>query len=291
MKWSRRRKEMRFVQIGTPHASNETSFRRGCARFNIEYEKVADASQIQGVPDLIWAPMRWIPNTWGCKMIMGPHFFVFPSASELGASENSVYNCLSEWNKAVHESFLPPPIPYVCFPFGVEVPRPSEKPRTKVVLYYKHRAPEDLAFVEALLTRRGKAYTVIHYGHYRSEDYAALLDESQFMVVVDAHESQGFALGEAMARNVPLLVYDITSMKQEYVGRFHYESDKPLAASSVPYWDARCGERTTDPRELDAALTRLEASLPRYRPREFIQEILSDEACFQRLIQFVQLQS
>jgi glycosyltransferase involved in cell wall biosynthesis len=222
-------------------------------------------------------------------MMLGPHFFVFPSADELGTSEKSVYNCLSEWNKAVHESFLPPPIPYVCFPFGVEMPPLSEKPRTKVLLYYKHRVTEDLAYVEALLNRRGVAYTVIHYGHYRSEDYASLLDESQYMVVVDAHESQGFALCEALARNVPLLVYDVTSMKQEYVGRFHYETTQALAASSVPYWDARCGERTTDPRELDAALTQMQSSLPRYRPREFIQEKLSDEACFQRLFEFVQL--
>ena len=279
---------MRFVQIGTPHSSNEAAFRRGCSRFNIVYEKVADASEIQGVPDLIWAPMRWVPNSLGCKVLMGPHFFVFPSERELGMSENSVYNCLSEWNKTVHESFLSPPIPYVCFPFGVELPLLSNKPRTKVLLYYKHRVPEDLAYVQTLLARRGVAYTMIHYGHYRAEDYAALLDESQYMVVVDGHESQGFALGEAMARNVPLLVYDVTSMKQEYADRFYYESYKEeLKATSVPYWDARCGERTADPRELDAALTRMQRSLGGYRPREFIQETLSDEACFQRLLDFV----
>jgi hypothetical protein len=280
---------MRFVQIGNPHASNEAAFRRGCTLFGIEYEKVVDASCIEGMPDLIWAPLKWInPAEFSCKIMFGPHFFVFPSQLP-PASDNCVYNCLSEWNKRVHEEFLPlPTVPYTCLPFGVKLPPVSEKLRTKVLVYYKHRVPEDLEFVRALLTRRGIAHTLIWYGHYESANYGALLDECMFMVVVDAHESQGFALCEAMARNVPLLVYDASTMKQEYVNGFPYAGrGEKLLATSVPYWDSRCGEKTQDPRELDAALTCLYKKLDTYRPREFISETLSDEICFQKIVDFV----
>jgi hypothetical protein len=256
----------------------------------IEYEKVSHESQIQGTPDLIWAPCKWVKPM--CKMMYGPGFFVFPTPDcELAtvAAPNCVYNCLSPWVQAAYEEFLPSPkIPYGCFPMGVEMPPLSTKPRTKVLVYFKHRHPDDLAWVDALLRRRGVAYTLIQYGHYRSEDYGALLDESQFMVVVDGHEAQGFALEEAMARNVPLLVYDVTTMKQEYMGKFQYMGyTETLSASSVPYWDARCGERTTDPNELEAALTVLQSRLETYRPREFIAETLSDEVSFQRILDFV----
>lgn len=282
-------KIMRFVQIGNPHKCNEASFRRGCKLFNIEYEKVADASSIDGMPDLIWAPLKWIdPAKFSCKIMFGPHFFVFPSQLP-PASNNCIYDCLSDWNKRVHEEFLPnPTVPYACIPFGVELPPLSLKLRTKVLVYYKHRVPEDLEFVRALLTRRGIPHTLIWYGHYESEKYAELLDESMYMVVIDAHESQGFALCEAMARNVPLLVYDASSMKQEYANGFPYAGrSEKLLATSVPYWDARCGEKTQDPRELDAAMTRLYTNLDTYRPREFIEATLSDKVCFQKILDFL----
>jgi len=281
---------MRFVQIGNPHLSCEASFQRGCRLFGIEYEKVEDVSQIHGTPDLIWAPLKWIDiDQFKCKILFGPQFFVFPTAhcELVTKSDQCVYNCLSEWNKVVHEEFLPNPgIPYVCIPFGIYMPPLSTKPRTKVVVYYKLRPPKDLAVVVDLLSRRGIPHTMVMYGKYRAEDYAALLDESKYMVVVDRHESQGYALQEAMARNVPLLVYDVTTMKEEYVGIFPYQGYKEaLKATAVPYWDSRCGERTVEAAELNDKLTLLESRLDSYAPREFIEETLSD-ASFQTIVDF-----
>ena len=42
------------------------------------------------------------------------------------------------------------------------------------------------------------------------------LQNSKYGIWLDAHESQGFALQEALSCNVPLLVWNISSMNQEY---------------------------------------------------------------------------
>ena len=51
---------------------------------------------------------------------------------------------------------------------------------------------------------------------YNETDYINYLKECKYGIWVDAHESQGFALEEALSLDVPLLVWNIKSLNQEY---------------------------------------------------------------------------
>ena len=50
---------------------------------------------------------------------------------------------------------------------------------------------------------------------YPEEEYIKYLQESKYGIWLGAHESQGFALEEALAINVPLLVWNVKYMSQE----------------------------------------------------------------------------
>ncbi len=111
------------------------------------------------------------------------------------------------------------------------------------------------------------------------------------MIVLDAHESQGFALQEAMSCNVPLLVIDATSMYDEYLyGRQIYSNYRPLAlkATSVPYWSDECGLKTTII-DLAETIDFMKKEWQTFRPRDFIVRELSESSCMQKILDYFKL--
>jgi glycosyltransferase involved in cell wall biosynthesis len=290
---------MKFVQLGHSHFKNEEAFIRGCLLFNIEYEKVNNITDISGSPDLIWSISTWFdPSKFpDSKIMFGPQFFIFPSeegplAKYSGpAVSRCVYNCLSDWNLKIHQDFTAnPAIPYVCLPFGIDTShiRPDKLIKKNYILvYWKQRALEDLDTVLESLKANNMDYKLIKYGSYDNKDFYTMLQECRLCIWIGRHESQGFAFQEALAMDVPLLVYDVISMKQEINSRGLSEyvgHTNDLLATAASYWDSRCGEKTTNPNEINALLKKMLLNLDSYRPREFIEDTLSDLVCFSRLL-------
>lgn len=110
---------------------------------------------------------------------------------------------------------------------------------------------------------------------YNESDYLQVLKESKFGIVLDAHESQGFAIQEALSCNVPLLVWSVVSMTQEEGGNL-----PDVRATTVPYWDERCGEVFFDRDDLLPMFNKFIENLEIYSPREYIIENLSVDKCF-----------
>jgi hypothetical protein len=74
--------------------------------------------------------------------------------------------------------------------------------------------------------------------------------------------------------NVPLLVWNVTSLNQEH------GSNYPNApATTIPYWDERCGEYFTDIHQLETTFNKFITNLSEYKPREYILENISIEKC------------
>lgn len=126
----------------------------------------------------------------------------------------------------------------------------------------------------AALSKRGLRVHVLRYGSYEPGEYRALLRRSRSMAYLCEHETQGIAYAEAMACDVPLLAWD----QGQWLDPVRLRHGTPIVpASSVPYFDATCGERFADIDQLPASLDRLLDRLPLYAPRAFVARRLSLE--------------
>ena len=222
------------------------------------------------------------------KFIFGPQFSVFPDEKQLQLvnSPNAVYIQPSQWVIDLWYSYNLKN--NMCFcPFGVDTnqfnqSKPIEQ-RNKVFIYHKRRRPEELHAVVKLLQKYNVQYEIFDYDHrYDENKYLNYLHESKFGIWVDAHESQGFALQEALACNVPLLVWNVTSMNQEYGSRY-----SNIPGTTIPYWDERCGEFFYNANELEEKFKSFVSKLDQYKPRDFIVENLSIEKCEDKLLEVI----
>jgi glycosyltransferase involved in cell wall biosynthesis len=126
-------------------------------------------------------------------------------------------------------------------------------------------------------------YIIFNYNtNYQENDYLNYLQNSSYGIWIGRHESQGFALEEALSCDVPLLVWDVKSMNQEFGSNY-----EDIHATSIPYWDERCGEYFTDFGELEEVHNKLLNNIQNYKPREFILEKLSINVCENKLINII----
>ena len=223
------------------------------------------------------------------KFIFGPHFSVFPdNRLHIIKGPNVVYNSLSEW--VINYWKLWPicnNIKIVPLPFGVDTEKftntKSIQERNRVIVYFKHRNPTDLHKVEVFLKNKNIQYHLFSYeNRYNENDYLECLQNAKYCLWIGAHESQGFALQEALSCDVPLLVWNITSMNQEYGQNY-----PNLQATGIPYWDSKCGEIFYNIDELENAYNNFIGNIEKYKPREFIVDNLSIEARENKLIEFI----
>jgi hypothetical protein len=226
------------------------------------------------------------PNT---KFIFGPHFSVFPDSNlNIIKGKNVVYNLLSDWVfNCWEKSSICNNLRLVKLPFSVETNKFNEikpiKDRNYVFIYCKRRDPNEINLIKNFLNDRNINYKIFDYlQKYNEFDYINYLQNSKFGVWLDAHESQGFALQEALSCNVPLFVWNIKSMKQEYGSSYN-----DIPATTIPYWDERCGEFFYTSNELEEKYNLFLSKLETYKPREYILENLSMEVCEKRLIEII----
>ena len=226
------------------------------------------------------------PNT---KFIFGPQFSVFPEERlTIIKGPKTVYNLLSNWVINIWKNFpVCNNLNLVTLPFGVDtekfIDNKSITERNNVMVYFKHRNPEDLHLIETFLKNKNINYSVFSYDRkYQENDYISYLQNSKYCIWVDAHESQGFALQEALSCNVPLLVWNVISMNQEYGSNY-----SNLPATTTSYWDNKCGELFYNINEFEVTYNKFIENINNYKPREFILENLSVDVCESKLIEFI----
>ena len=294
---------MKFVFLHPGHHKNTDAITRMCKKTNIELEVTTDFNRCK-IPnyDILISNQNFfnpdlIPES--IKIIFGPQLFVFPSGPIVGPlnpkwETRCVSNTLSEWVEIyfleIAKSMV---IPSRQFPFAVdtELFKPTEQPKQfDCLIYSKRRSPSVLDDIKKILNEKKITYKIVVYGSYKETDYIDLLHRCKFMISLDAHESQGFALEEAMASGVPLLVYDIHSVYDEY-GTTIFNKYKPLAlkATSVPYWDSRCGLKTVEMSEVSGLVDEMMKTYETFKPREYILETLSEEVCIKRILDYFKL--
>jgi len=236
--------------------------------------------------DIIFSPglpidVSKYPNK---KFIFGPHFSVFPDHKMNlinNKYDNAVYIQPSKWATDVWKNMGADkilPIETLSFPVDINKFINLNKICNKVFIYFKRRQPEELEFIIKYLNKKNIEYKIFDYvKRYDETEYINYLQESKYGIILDAHESQGFAIQEALSCNVPLLVWNTKYMSQEYGGNY---SDIPC--STIPYWDETCGDYFYEKEDFEKTFDIFINKLDTYKPRQFILENLSVEKCAER---------
>lgn len=238
--------------------------------------------------DVIYMPSNPIdtskyPNK---KFIFGPHFSTFPMNKMnviKNVYNNSVYIQPSDWVvqlwNIVNERILP--VKRIAFPVNTEKFKPEKEieDRDRIFVYFKRRNPLELNALMMFCKKKNILPILFDYVRkYKEEDYLDCLKNAKFGIILDAHESQGFAIEEALSCNVPLLVWNVKTMNQEYKSKY-----RDFPCTSVPYWDERCGEIFYEENEMETAYNKLVNNLSSYEPRKYIEENLTVEKCGKEL--------
>jgi len=290
---------MKLLHIKWGHPRNVEFIIRACRMFKIEYHYTDDSSPPDHQYDIIWAPAAWInPDRYPTsKILFGPHFWVFPNPSDPLFTQakpehasRCIYLCLSDWNKKVYDEFVPVSnqiIPFVPLPFGLDIQAFPKHDACEYdcIIYYKDVDPARLSWCIAHITSIGLRYKLYKYGSYQRDEYLSTLQRTHFVIWLGRHESQGFGLEECLATNTPIYVYDVKTMKEEYVnGRYVYlHHSEQLLATVAPYWSDQCGIKVFSNDEFVARLPEFMEALPRYEPAKYIQDTLTDNICFRRM--------
>lgn len=231
------------------------------------------------------------PSKYKDKLfIFGPHFCIFPDdkVNFDNKYSNAYYNNLSEWCKNTWSFFNYDKVPLLTMPYGVDTelfkPDKERKDRDYVLLYYKNRHPLEIVYmIHFLVTRNIKVKLFDYKSGYSQEEYIECLKNAKYGIWVGSHESQGFALQECLSYDVPLLVWDVIRMLQEYGNEEIYQNIM-VNATTIPYWSDNCGEYFISPYELENTYDKFINNLDNYKPREYILNTLSREKCYKNWI-------
>jgi hypothetical protein len=265
---------------------------------NIEIHEIKNVELLDSLDlskfDCIYSPSTHIhvkkyPNS---KFLFGPHFSIFPERSQMDIIRrtNVIYTQPSEWASQVwRNDVLCKDIRIESLPFGVDTERfkPNsvrEGRRELVFVYFKGRHPNTLTIMHSFLQAVNvNNYVIFNYNtRYNENEYIECLKKCKYGIWIGRHESQGFALEEALSMDVPLLVWNVKSINEEYGCNY-----PDIPATTIPYWDNRCGESFTELRELQNAFNMFISKLDTYKPREYILENLSIEICEKRIIELI----
>lgn len=217
------------------------------------------------------------------RAIVGPNLYVMPRDVPKGVNlSRAIYLHPAVWVTDQWKLHGFDRCPLRAWPVGIDTDLFTPQPvtnRSSILLYHKQRDPEEFAQLRQMVSDLGLEHDVTIYGSYEQADYLQKLSRAKYVIWHGRHESQGIALQEAMAAGVPILVWDITKLKQFWhsAGRCYQFTKEELEfpATAAPYFDSRCGIRVTETSQIPLAIRQMEELWLSLRPREYVEEHLS----------------
>lgn len=202
--------------------------------------------------------------------LLGPNLFVVPSdihPSFWNKKRNIVTP--AKWTTDFYSTYISEPHRLFTWAVGIDTDRftPSDNKTNDCLIYIKGDPYELKDKLKEKLKELHLSYEEVEYGNYSEEELIEKTQASKFCVTLTRTESQGIAYQEILSMNVPCYVVDKPIW-----------DDRPgisVSSSSAPYFDGRCGVKTSDLSSLDFFMNRLE----NYKPREYIVDTLSLEKC------------
>ena len=223
-------------------------------------------------------------------LVAGPVNALFADESDgiLQAPEIDLVIVPSEWTKDFYAAVPALAAKSRVCPCGVDAglwtPSGRAKKRTAVV-YWKSGEEGFCEAVEAAVKECGLEpirFRSRHgdHGIFEPAAYREALDHATLGVFLSTFETQGIALAEAWAMDVPTVVWDPQG-EAEWRGRTF------TAASSAPYLSPATGVAFRTIGELEPAIRRVLASPRDYQPRDWVLAHMTDAICSEMLYRLI----
>jgi glycosyltransferase involved in cell wall biosynthesis len=118
-------------------------------------------------------------------------------------------------------------------------------------------------------------YDYLRYGNYKQSDLIEKLKNTDAVIFLCEHETQGIAYQQILSTGTPIFAWDRGGFWTD--PHYYPERVQYGPVTSVPYWDIRCGMKFKDFARFSDDLQLFMMSLDSYNPRDFMLENLTLE--------------
>lgn len=194
------------------------------------------ACVLSGSKTLTWAIAKKQAGVIN-KIIAGPNIVINPLDFGGVLTHSAVDKIIvpSEWVKDFYIKAVPGLTGKIeIWAAGVDVPGEiNMKKEIDFIVFNKIGRRELFTQIVGLLQTQKFKFKIIKYGQFHQREYFQMLADAKSLIYLSASESQGLALFEAWARNVPTLVWE--------AGTFEREGIKVSGKISAPYLSSQAG--------------------------------------------------
>ena len=213
--------------------------------------------------------------------IIGPQVWMFDGYGQFLIENQNYYKKIIAPSQWVKDKFINkfnlPENKISVWPVGIETFNNERDITYDCLIYFKRREQKELDAVKQFLDSKNLTYKMVEYGRYGEDGFKDLVNQAKFCFLINGTESQGIAVQEIMSMGVPIIAWDIKEWLDQ--GEAYR-----VPATSIPYWDERCGEVFFNIDELDVTFSKFYATLDEYDPKAFIKDNLSFECSVKKLL-------
>ena len=236
---------------------------------------------VSGVHNLEKA-IQWKRSGKIQRLIGGPNVMNRPNEFNYLFAQKEVDACFvpSYWIQVAYEEDAPALKGRIhCWFTGVDCEywKPIKQEKNGVLVYWKTEDEGLVEAVEMLIRKYGLVPIRIRYGGYQKDTFKTVLNRCQYAVFISRSESQGMALAEAWAMDVPTFSFD--------PGSLIYRGKRYSLVSSCPYLTPDTGKPWKTLNELEKLLTSFDVS--KYHPRKWVLEYMTIAASIRQLVEII----
>lgn len=269
----------------------------------ISYNINPRAKDLAEVVHVLWNPeaLIWAINQKKKgvikKLIAGPNISILPTMDGRVLCDQEIDIILqpSQWTKQAYTTSCPEISEKIkIWPAGVEIPelKPetdsskeniSNNKKDTYILFKKDFPDDTFKTILSQLEQSDVQIKIMTYGSFKQNEYFEALRNAKGMIYLQKVESQGIALQEAWARNVPTLVW--------YSGQFTYPDSFPSITVTgninAPYLTDACGYFFDNVDDFSYKFNEFRHNIDKFTAREYCIEHLSDSISAQKYIEYI----
>ena len=213
--------------------------------------------------------------------IIGPQVWLFDGYGQFLIENQNYYKKIIAPSQWVKDKFINkfnlPENKVAVWPVGIEEFNNIREVNYDCLIYFKRRNQEELDAVKKFLVDNGFSYRMVEYGAYGEDGFKQLVNSAKFCFLINGTESQGIAVQEIMSMGVPIIAWDVKEWLDQ--GEAYR-----VPATSVPFWDERCGEKFFTVDEMGETFDNFYARINDYNPKDYVHENLSFKSSVNTLL-------